>query len=90
MNHTKEKPMLRKEHELMLKFSAQPKREDMHLSRQALDDLIHRIHMAEPEKFHTPQTLHLRKFYHEPQVPIPYSDFLIPWANSIINKRKKI
>lgn len=82
--------MLREEHQLMLKAIAQPKRKDMHLPRPELDNLIHAIRMAEPEKFQVEQTLNIRKFYHEPQVPIPYSDFLIPWANSIINKRKKI
>jgi hypothetical protein len=82
--------MLREQHQKMLKEIARPKREDMHISRPELDDLIHAIKMAEPEKFQVEHTLNSRKFFHEPQVPIPYNEFVIPWAQSIINKRKKI
>jgi len=82
--------MLREQHQKMLKEIARPKREDMHLARPELDDLIRAIRMAEPEKFQVEQTLNIRKFYHEPQIPIPYNEFVVPWAQSIINKRKKI
>jgi hypothetical protein len=59
--------MLSIEHQQMLVWASQPKREDFNVDNKELDEVIAAIRRAAPEKFVKGSVMGVRRFYDEPR-----------------------